>query len=444
MQSAVCRIDYQHSVSTHFFLEDSLDPVPLCQHCSQSPYGSLLLPISLLSHDPFFSSSLKVRAKMLERGRKALEANLSRLDDWQTQVEAQLEAFKSELFATIDRVRCDLEEEITRVLAEAAETLEQNFPTGLSRLACELRRFSADLGDRFQLIDFSLVSQPNISLSYRRINSSWGNTIVAVESDRICLFDPDTKKWGPLNLTLSREITANSHSSTALLSNYEVLVCGGNSTDVYIINALTGQIKPAGALQKARNDPALVWVAGLGEAYLFGGLEEQVSTGALRAMASCEVLIPEVNLPRQIDEMTCPRALFTPCIWENRVYLCGGGQTTIEIFDLHTQKYSEKVDMSLSPTSAWSCSAVLQDNWLIVLSYQHIWRWNLLSGETKKVLHNSNYTRSICAPVLRQGLIYILMGDEREGESQTCLEVDLGSGRLKDRFALPVRTSEIE
>lgn len=380
---------------------------------------------------------------MLELGKEALEANLSRLDDWQAQFEEyveqaiqELKAVKKNTFDKLFLLRCDLEDEITRTLAEAAENLEQDFPIGLNALACELRRYSTDLSRRFSLFDDTLTTQQQmIDSYYKRKTTIWDSTLVVVQPDRICFFDSSSKQWSPQNQPLSRRICANVHSSIALLSNSEVLICGGDpSGQVFIINTLDGKVKPAGVLEIARNDPALAWVTVLGEAYLFGGLGLGAEDEPLKLISESEALVPELQSTRPLPDLPTPRGIFNPCLCSSRVYLCGGGPTTIEIFNLETQSFEKSVDMMLPAGSAWSCAAVQQDNWLIVLTNLHIWRWNVSTGEKSKAVHKPYQARSICPPVLGSDYIYLLAANEDEEEFPLCLAVDICSGSIAKAF----------
>ena len=388
---------------------------------------------------------------MLELGKEALEANLSRLDDWQAQFEEDVERaiqelkdIKKSMFDKLFLLRCDLEDEITRTLAEAAESLEQDLPIGLSPLACELRRFSADSSDRFSLFDSTLTSQQQrIDSYYKWKTTNRDSTLVVVQPDTVYFFDPSSKQWSPQIQPLSRRICANVHSSIALLSNSEVLICGGDpSAQIFIINTQDGKVKPAGALGVARNDPALVWVPVLGEAYLFGGLGLQAEDEPLKLISESEALVPEMQSTRPLPDLSTPRGIFNPCLCSNRVYLCGGGPTTVEIFNLATQCFEGSVDMMLPAGSAWSCAAVQQDDWLIVLTNLHIWRWNVSTGEKSKAVHLSYQARSICPPVLNSGYIYLLTANEDEEEFPLCLAVDISSGNIAKAFPPSVNANK--
>lgn len=84
----------------------------------------------------------------------------------------------------------------------------------------------------FCSIDFILEDQdpllcpvlklPNIESKYRQIG----------QGGEILSYPP--KERGPPD----KEITVNSHSSIVLLGNYEVLICGGDTTAVCIVSAL--------------------------------------------------------------------------------------------------------------------------------------------------------------------------------------------------------------
>lgn len=106
-----------------------------------------------------------------------------------------------------------------------------------------------------------------------------------------------------------------------------------------------------------------------------------------------------------LPDMHAPRSCFTPAVWRNAIYLCGGtGNDTVEVWDCHSMTLWSLKLPALNITL--SCAT---DNQLLMLSSDYlIFLTESTAAHPTMVTkrHSQGWIRSNPSPVLYKDVIY--------------------------------------
>jgi hypothetical protein len=126
------------------------------------------------------------------------------------------------------------------------------------------------------------------------------------------------------------------------------------------------------------------------------------------------------------------RYSFNPCWYGVLIYLCGGRNSSIEVFDPRNYSFTLIDDITLPKDFVvWDSITLLDEDTLVILSRNYIYRWNVSSR--KRILsqqHPWYGVYSHCTPITRAGLGF-LVDIKENGEASVCLGLNLASGAVE-------------
>lgn len=125
------------------------------------------------------------------------------------------------------------------------------------------------------------------------------------------------------------------------------------------------------------------------------------------------------------------RYSFNPCWYGVVIYLCGGRNCSIEVFDPRSSIFTLIGDVTLPRDFVvWDSTTVLDENTLVIFSRNCIVRWNISSQKMLLAERHPWYgAYSHCCPITQAGLCF-LVDIKDNGASSVCLGLDLASGAV--------------
>jgi len=156
---------------------------------------------------------------------------------------------------------------------------------------------------------------------------------VWVYEDKLENLNPRTLQWdSPVRLTSTVPLVS---ASWALVDENKVMVCGGSDGQSVLKHAYeiccNGNVRRIKDMTLGRAQCGIVaWKQAL---YVFGSFFYGFEGGK-----TCETLSLSMTTTSewvQIGDMSKPRAQFTPVVWRNGIFLCGGtpSNNTVAVFD---------------------------------------------------------------------------------------------------------------
>lgn len=154
------------------------------------------------------------------------------------------------------------------------------------------------------------------------------------------------------------------NASWVTVDEDKVVICeGGSNGEIHSDNVLhtalqlhrSGRVKVLSDMKHPHNNPGMVMWAGF--VHVFGSF---VGPGETK----CERLLLTQSAWEQLPDLHSRRSLFTPVVWRNEIYLCGGYQnSTVEVFDGATMRL---LDINL--LEAGSALACIKEDELLVIT----------------------------------------------------------------------------
>lgn len=193
--------------------------------------------------------------------------------------------------------------------------------------------------------------------------------LVSVRKDNISFFDFRTMKLGP-SVPLERLIQVL-NSSWAVIDDGRLVVCGGRDGELQVGPEpwkTAYEVHRSGRVESLRDmihsrdsSGVIVWK---GSVHVFGSYTGEASPKCERLS-----LIPHVSQWEELVNMAEPRSLFSPAVWRNAIYLCGGNNNDrIEVFDGVT---IHRLDLKLPGYKSCTVACVREDC-LLMLSCQYL------------------------------------------------------------------------
>lgn len=133
-------------------------------------------------------------------------------------------------------------------------------------------------------------------------------------------------RLGLVELTHTPKV--DQETAYAFLENGDLVCCGGvkGAQEAYVIGAVNAQVTILPKMIQGRSAPGMVTFNGC--PYVFGG-----SSGT-NLLTTCEKFTHMERWEIIKEQMARPRGAFTPCLYNNLIYLPGGfSANTIECFD---------------------------------------------------------------------------------------------------------------
>lgn len=219
-------------------------------------------------------------------------------------------------------------------------------------------------------------------------------------------------------------------TSHCWLAPTELLFIGSGSffalkavdTDVYLFDTQSYEITPQPRLIRPRCGPGVVYFRR--NVYVFGG------GWRFDVYSECEMYVRTEAVWRDIPGMRYPRCLFTPVIYENRVYLPDISQnhTSLETYSPLSNTF-ETLSINVPSLNHPSLSFLL-DDLLVVVSFDMQWCWRIGSSTAYK--YKARFGRkmvSSCPPVFVEGRMYWI--DSTRGELRSG-ELAVGTEELRE------------
>ena len=247
---------------------------------------------------------------------------------------------------------------------------------------------------------------------------------------KLFLFDCIGKSWQRLNL--KEAVNVNRQTSYLLLRDGSVFCCGGRSyTGNYLASACLikrdGAILQLNVMREIRSTPGIVNYGDF--IYAFGG-SECSSYVALKSKKSAEKYSLSHGKWFTLRDMRCARECFNPCVGRGRIFLCGGFDTSVEIFDPASEQCFPFPGLTLPEST--NCTAVYSENRLVVFTTQHCCCWNFdrRALEVKKRKKGGIWSSSL--PVVVGELIFIIPQLWIPG---ACSVFDINTGSLQETIS---------
>lgn len=156
-------------------------------------------------------------------------------------------------------------------------------------------------------------------------------------------------------------------------------------------------------------------------AFVFGGMHGFGLGYGGCSLSSCEELCSGAWKP--LPDMARNRYEFTPCRYGKQVFLCGGNNQTVEVFDTATETFAILQGVELEGTAT---IAVVRDYTLIILTSEKIVERNLLDSRIST--RQKQYSRYNTSTAPRYYDSSIFMADPYIDNS--CQVISLASGQV--------------
>ena len=124
--------------------------------------------------------------------------------------------------------------------------------------------------------------------------------------------------------------------------------------------------------------------------------------------------------------MNCARCCFNPCTSRSRVFLCGGFDVSVEVFDPASKHFSLLAGIILPEAS--HCTAVCVEDKLMVITHGHCYHWSFTAKMLDVKKRDSRGTWSSSLPVVMGGFIYTIPLLWYAG----CNVLDFNTGRIQE------------
>ena len=340
------------------------------------------------------------RCQVFVQGKEELLGNIARIDLCCTEITnavetliVQIQQYKDEFLKQLQAMKGEMTREINQSIEEAEASIGQDTVELKGKYSAALRHYVpnsltiftyqidctqvyASLQSLIQ-IQFSPSPQPS-SLS-AAIPPAQVQTaeIYWVTGKSVQCFDVRTSQLHP-PVQLRTPILADENSRWAVVDSGRVVLCGGGKGDTseslvisgyskprktaYLLSK-TGEVETLPELQYGHQSPGVI--AWNGRVLVFGS-----SRGP--GGRQCEALVLTGQTWEAFAEMHKKRFEFTPAIWRDSVYLCGGARNrTVEVFDgvsLQLLEFRFPEGIQCMACAHGETLLVVTVNYLIVLS----------------------------------------------------------------------------
>ena len=238
---------------------------------------------------------------------------------------------------------------------------------------------------------------------------------------RLAIFNPQRQELQLYHCCSSSEVSFplpsdclfTWNSSHVFLDPRRILTCGhqcnGFSSDSFLISLPSLSCHKIANMTEERVGHGIISVKKI--AYVFGGY------GPKR---SCEALGLDLTWRKLPQDMTSPRAWFTPCNDKQFIYLCGGGAGFCERFDLSRESFSD-IPLKLPYDYCSACSAYYENS-IVIVTNTDLHVYNTASHTSAFVRYSLGQDPwSNSPPVVYKDEVYI--GRNGSGWRKVSLEV---------------------
>ena len=373
--------------------EDTL----LCKSCYFDHFSQLTdrthAPYHLAAYAhksiPGYFERLQARSAALpaakEKVRKNIESVAQCIEELRAQVETfifTLQEFTEAKVTELQQVQVQLEADFQASVSEVQRTFYEDEPALHERFSVALRG-----GDD----EVPFGCQVHLATPEATLQLTYTGYSPAVSEE--CLFALVGSTWLEFALpsgesqstTLAAEFEAG--CSVVVLEDKQALVLGDKAT---LLNLNTKQLAELEEPSTSRLFAGVLKYQSL--IYAFGGQSP--------ASCSCEVLDLEERSWTSLANMQQPRSAFTPCLYEESVYLADSSQThrAIEVFDLTSKEFTALAVELPASLQGHSVSFFVGSELVLLTSEGQAGRWQL-EGESWKESEGEGGW-ACCGPVL--------------------------------------------
>ena len=205
------------------------------------------------------------------------------------------------------------------------------------------------------------------------------------------------------------------NSQCVLMGDLSVIVVGGGRTGSGKVVKIgrNGKITGLPSLVNARTQFGLIRVQT--RIFVFGGEHKRSELSSSEALNLS--LTPLRKWVSQ-GSMISSRVDFTPAIYTNRIYLCGGNTTNCEVYDLSTRSF-EPLDLAV-PTTRAVCSLVSDENLILITPEITLFFDIYTLAKKAEIPHRSVCVSYAIRPVLERNSLFAL--PLFSPRNQSCIE----------------------
>lgn len=227
--------------------------------------------------------------------------------------------------------------------------------------------------------------------------------IAMLSRDKARVYDCAKQIWkSPVSLQAQLQLQAG--SSWLWLPDSRLFLLEGETTAALCLDLTSGAANSLQPMSVSRNFPGVVLY------------EKQVLVFGGAAAPTAEQYDLNAQAWQNLPNMYSTRSKFNPCLYDTRVYLCGGTSLTAEFYNITLKRYSA---LGFSIPEATDASALLVGEDVVIISRNFISKWSL-DEEKLTVSPRSLLTDcwSSCTPVRVSNWAYLVVADQ-------LLQVDL-------------------
>ena len=360
---------------------------------------------------PGYSDRLKRRKENFPQVQSTARGSL-------TQIDAAIDAItvkSHELIAAITKhcreqtdkllqLKTALSQEVEAALHEVEAALYQDDPQFASTLTTQLWQCASEDKVSLTLFTYELKTtrlKPKELIELNYVTEALTQQLPSVFEEELRIYD----LRGQLKRTAHLAVNFGTGGSFCRTGADTVLCVGGTpfTTAVYTLTISTAQLEQLPSMQTARGFSGVLAVAHF--AYVFGG--------NWPSLASCEKLDLASPVWTSLPDMHHARYAFSPCLYEQLVYLADARQThrIIETFSLTAETFSE-VSVRLPETLTGYSTAFIADGELTIVTSDYKIAWWKIKSEA---VFRSNYTNRGCSsnsPPLQMGREVMIVSDQ--------------------------------
>lgn len=242
-------------------------------------------------------------------------------------------------------------------------------PFNYGHLGDALRFFPCVLGNTIRLIDLSTKQTSTFTIT---TNFGWGGSFCFIDTNSLLCVGAESTSAATYNLDIP----------SRLLTQFAPMNAARNC---------------AGIIKVTSSSPSV---------YAFGGWNQDT------VLASCEKFEITTKTWTRLRDMGYARGAFSPCLFEDKIYLADTFQQhhVIETFHVPTEAFAI-FPVTLASLSNYS-AAFIRDGELIILTYsRQIGKLRLKTETQFRVSQSIRECRSSCPPLIVGDLVYLAARD---------------------------------
>lgn len=265
------------------------------------------------------------------------------------------------------------------------------------------------------------VASPQIERQTTGAQVERQTVLASCSTSKLFLLDCCSKTWQ--RVVLSEAVNVNKQTAYMVLNDGSVFCCGGNYLATAYIVKRDGVVLELRVMRESRSAPGIISIADA--IYVFGGSEGN-SHVAMNPKKSNEQYNASRGKWLSLPDMNCARCCFNPCTSRSRVFLCGGFDVSVEVFDPASKHFSLLAGIILPEAS--HCTAVCVEDKLMIITQGHCCHWSFAAKMLDVKKRDSRGTWSSSLPVVMGGLIYTIPLLWFAG----CNVLDINTGRIQE------------